>query len=88
MNNPAKVLKCSLIIAELIKSRFRNAKEEIRKDSILTGIFLGKLGTSKLMTTFKCSKGFSAWSLEYETGNETKKHSQERYLSPVILMSN
>ena len=38
LNNPAKVLKCSLIIAELIKSRFRNAKEEIRKDSILTGI--------------------------------------------------
>ena len=38
LNNPAKVLKCSLIIAELIKSLFRNAKEEIRKDSILTGI--------------------------------------------------
>ena len=40
------------------------------------------------MTTFKCSKRFSAWSLEYETGKETKKHNQERYLSPVILMNN
>ena len=49
---------------------------------------MGKLGTSKLMTTFKRSKRFSAWSLEYETGKETKKQSQERYLSPVMLMSN
>ena len=49
---------------------------------------MGKLGTSKLITAFKGSKRFSAWSLEYETGKETKKHSQERYLSPVILMSN
>ena len=33
---------------------------------------MGKLGTSKLMTTFKSSKRFSAWSLEYETGKETQ----------------